>query len=75
VCVCIYICIYKDSIIKPTKHFGKVGRKGGLGNIIEGVNLFKVYCASMNYHSENPLIVFMNANKENMAVVCSNRVF
>jgi hypothetical protein len=40
-----YVYTYEDSIMKPTKHFLKRGKKigGRSKNIMEGVSLLKVY--------------------------------
>jgi hypothetical protein len=39
------ICTYEDSMTNPTKHCLKEGEEGrGDGNIIEGVNVFRVHC-------------------------------
>jgi hypothetical protein len=45
--------------MKPTTLLEKgEGREGGNGNIMEGMNLFKVHCTHVwNYHSEVPLII------------------
>jgi hypothetical protein len=46
-----YIYTYEDGAMKPTKHC----EKGEKGNIIEGVNFFKVhYVHVWNHHNEIP---------------------
>jgi hypothetical protein len=41
----IFIHEYEDSMLKPTNHFDTVRRRDReSGNIMEGVNLFKVHC-------------------------------
>jgi hypothetical protein len=35
-----FMYTHEDSIMKPTKYFRKRGRRGGNGNIMEGVNLY-----------------------------------
>jgi hypothetical protein len=45
---------YEDSIMRLTKHYlERREGKGGNGDIMEGVNLFKVYCMhAQNCHNE-----------------------
>jgi hypothetical protein len=43
-----YIYTYEDRIMKPTKHCLKTRSGGGNGNIMQRVNLFKVYCMELS---------------------------
>jgi hypothetical protein len=49
-----YIYTYEGSIMKPTKHCLKEGRKRerGNGNVMEGMNCMHIW----NYHNEFPHI-------------------
>jgi hypothetical protein len=50
--------VYEDSIMKPTKNFGKEGSGEANGNIMREMNLFKVHCIHVwNYHNEIPCII------------------
>jgi hypothetical protein len=54
----------KKQQIKPTKHCANREQvEGGNDNIMEGVNLFKIYCThGWNYHNELPPILLMYTN-------------
>jgi hypothetical protein len=45
---------YEDSIMKPTKHCFKTGRRDRTEwNIMVGMNMFKVHCIHLwNYHND-----------------------
>jgi hypothetical protein len=57
-----YVYTYEDSIMKPTNECLKKGEWGGNGNIMEGVNLFRVCCMCVEWSQWNPLTLLMHAN-------------
>jgi hypothetical protein len=53
-----YIYAYEDSIMKHTLFEKERRRSRKNGKIMDGVNLFKIYCIHIwNYHSETPRII------------------